>query len=390
MKWRARPAGGHTQGHIRPYVLPENLWDRVTSGHPVSVLWLRLLPLSLLAVTMAVAFFSPPIVPYADVAIVLLPAMTALVNGPLATAAATVVTVALVSAGTGALGLLPYPASEWGHVAPIAIMSLLCTGLAWLRNRVVSRLLDMTLVAETAQGAILRRLPERIGDLSVAAGYNTAEGSPSLVGGDFYDVLETEFGVRAVVGDVQGHDLTTVQLTEALLGTFRERALDEPDLLGLAARMERRVRIDNRDRDEWGQTFVTAVLIEIPPGQGLVRFILFGHPAPLLVRKRAEPLSIPPMPPLGLADFGLHDAEVREAELMPDDLIIAYTDGLVEARDSTGQTYPLIPLVDANIVSGVRDPEELRRSLRASFLDGGYTRADDLTILIIRIPPDSD
>lgn len=390
MKWRARGTGGPTQGHIRPYPLPESPWDRVTGGHPVSVLWLRLLPLSLLVVTMAMAFFSPPMAPYADVAIVLLPAMTALVNGPIATAAATVVTVALVSAGTGALGLLPFPASEWSHVAPIAIMSLLCTGLAWIRNRVISRLLDMTLVAETAQGAILRRLPARIGDLSVASGYNTAEGSPSLVGGDFYDVLETEFGVRAVVGDVQGHDLTTLQLTEALLGTFRERALDEPDLLGLAARMERRVRIDNSARDEWGQTFATAALIEIPPGEGVLRFMLFGHPALLLVRKRAEPLSIPPMPPLGLADFGLHDAEVHEAELMPDDLIIAYTDGLVDARDAAGHHYPLIPLLDANIVSGVRDPEQLRRNLRASFFDGGYRRTDDLTILIIRIPPDRD
>jgi serine phosphatase RsbU (regulator of sigma subunit) len=353
-------------------------------------MWMRLFPVGLLAVTMTAAFFIPPMVHYADIAIILLPAMTALVNGPIATAAATVVTVALVSAGTGALGILHFPPSEWGHVAPVAIMSVLCTGLAWLRNRVISRLLDITLVAETAQSAILRRLPERIGDLSLAVGYNTAADTPSLVGGDFYDVLETDFGVRAVVGDVQGHDLNTIQLTEALLGTFRERVLDEADLLGLAARMERRVRIDNRSREEWEQTFATAVFIEILPGRRLLRFILFGHPALLLVRERAELLSIPPMPPLGLADFGLHTAEVREAELKPDDLIIAYTDGLVDARNAAGRTYPLIPLVDANIAAGVRDPELLRRNLRASFFGGGYVRADDLTILIIRIPPGSD
>lgn len=387
MKGTARAAD--TQG-TRSYVLPETPWHRIAAGHPGSVLLLRLLPYLLLAATLPIAFVTPVMVPYANYALVLLPAFTALVNGPLATGAATLFTVALVSSGSEALGLLPYPQSAWIDLPPVAFVGVLCTALAWIRNRIVMRLLDMTFVAETVQGAILPALPEHIAGARVAVVYRTPEGSPGLVGGDFYDVQDTDFGLRAVVGDVQGHDLCTVRLTDALLGTFRERALDDPDLCTLAARMERRVRLHNRGSDEWAQTFATAALIEMTPRLDTVRVVLCGHPAPLLVRGCATPLSVRPMPPLGLADFGLQRTEVREATLMPGDLVVVYTDGIAEARNPEGQMFPLTAMINAHIASGVRDPDRLHRSLKADFEGGGYARTDDLTVLIIQVPRATD
>jgi hypothetical protein len=374
------------QGFRRSYVRPESPWDRVASGHPGSVLLVRLLPLLLLGATLPIAFISPVMVPYANFALVLLPAFTALVNGPVATAAATLFTIGLVSAGSEALGLLPYPPSAWRDLPAVAVAGLLCTALAWIRNRLVMRLLDMTLVAETVQGAILPDLPEHVAGARVAVAYRTPEGSPGLVGGDFYDVQDTDYGLRAVVGDVQGHDLRTVQLTDALLGTFRERALDDPDLSTLAARLERRVRLHNRARDEWAQSFATAALIEMTPRLDTVRVVLCGHPAPLLVRGSATPLSARPMPPLGLADFGLHRTEVREATLMPGDLVVAYSDGIGDARNAGGDVFPLIAMINAHVAAGVRDPDQLHRKLKADFQGGGYLRTDDLTVLIIQIP----
>lgn len=374
------------QGYLRSYVLPETPWHRIAAGHPTTVLWLRLLPLILLAVTVPIAFVTPVMIPYANYALVLLPAFTALVNGPVATTAATLFVIALVSAGSGALGLLPYPQSAWTDLPPIAFVGLLCAALAWIRNRIVMRLLEMTLVAETVQGAILPELPEHVGGLRVAVAYRTHEGSPGLVGGDFYEVQDTDQGIRAVVGDVQGHGLTTVHLTEALLGTFRERALDDPDLETLAAHMERRVRLHNRGRDDWEQSFATAALIEITPGHDTVRIVLCGHPAPLLVRDSATPLNVRPMPPLGLADFGLQRTEVREATLMPGDLIVAFSDGLIEGRNADGQTFPLISMLNAHIASGISDPDRLHHKLKADFQGGGYVRTDDLTVLIVQVP----
>jgi hypothetical protein len=372
------------QGYMRSYVLPETPWSRIANGHPGSVLLLRLLPVLLLAVTVPLAFVNPIMIPYAGYALVFLPAFTALVNGPFATALAAIVVVGV--ACLGAMGHLPYPQIAWRDLPAVAAVGVLCTALAWIRNRIVMRLLDMTLVAETVQGAILPDLPEHVGGMRVAVRYRTPEGSPGLVGGDFYDVQETDAGVRAVVGDVQGHDLSTVQLTDALLGTFRERALDDPDLCVLAARMERRVRLHNRGRGEWDQSFATAALIEITPRHDTVRVVLCGHHAPLLVRGSAVPIDARPMPPLGLADFGIQRAEVREATLMPGDLIVAFSDGISEARNGQGRTFPLTAMLNAHVAAGVRDPEALHRKLKADFQGGGFVRTDDLTVLIMRVP----
>lgn len=372
------------QGSTRSYQSGEGPWSRITGGDPGSVLWLRLLPL-LAVLPLGLFVIDPAFLRYTYL-IFTFPALTALVNGPLATAAAVAAVAGFVAAGRDALGLLNLPASGWLDVAAVVSVGSLSILLAWIRDRVVVRLLKMTIVAEAAQAAILPELPDRIGPLLVTSVYRTAEGSPGLVGGDFFDAQETDHGIRIVVGDVQGHDLNTVRLTEALLGTFREGALDDADLTALAARMERRVHLDNRDRDEWGQTFATAALVEIPPGEHLVRVVLCGHPPPLLVHGRAEPLSARPRPPLGLAEFAPSKAETLEAPLLRGDLLVAYTDGLSEARDRRGNTFPLVERVNAHIAAGVRHPDGLRRGLREDFYGGGFQRTDDLTMLVLHVP----
>jgi hypothetical protein len=383
---RTKGGGVEMQGYFRSYVLPKTAWSRVAAGQPGSVLLLRLMPYLLIALTIPIAFIDDTAAEYADFTVVLLPAFTALVNGPVATAGSTLLVVALVSSGQYALGLLPYPASTWSDVPPVAIVGLVCTALAWVRNRMVVRLLEMTLVAEAVQTAILPELPSHVGGARVAVAYRTHDGSPGLVGGDFYEVQDTDLGIRAVVGDVQGHGLTTVHLTEALLGTFRERSLDDPDLEVLAARMERRVRMHNRGRSEWDQSFATAALIEITPRFDTIRVVLCGHPAPLLVRGTAQPLSARPMPPLGLADFSLQRTQIREATLMPGDLVVVFTDGFIEGRNAAGETFPVIERINAHVAAGIRDPDRLHRKLKADFQGGGYERTDDLTVLIIQAP----
>jgi putative effector of murein hydrolase LrgA (UPF0299 family) len=376
-------AASEMQGHLRSYTLPESPWDRIAIGHPGSVLLLRLLPVILVAVTLPLALINPAMATYAHYMLVFLPAFTAFANGPIATGAASAVVIAVVGIGEYTPSWLPYPRD----LPAVLVIGLLCTGLAWFRNRIITRLLDMTLVAETAQQAILPELPGRVGGMKVATLYRTAKGSPSLIGGDFYDIQDTDFGLRAVIGDVQGHDLNTIRLTEGLLGTFRERALDDPDLDTLVAHLERRVRLENRERDEWGQTFATAAVLEVSPAHDRLRTILCGHYSPLLVRSHTYAVGGKPLPPLGLADFGIQGpAEVREIELAPGDLIVLYTDGLVEARNAAGQHYPLVELLNTHVAAGIRDPARLRAHLRSDFLSGGYARDDDLTMIVIQIP----
>lgn len=376
------------QGSTRSYLAKGNLTNRVTGGDPHALLWLRLLPLVAL-VPVPLIMLNPAWLRYSYL-IFAFPALTALVNGPVPTAVAAFGVSFFVASGANALGLLPLPASGWTDVGVALAVGGLSVGLAWIRDRVVLRLLDMTNVAETTQRAIMPDLPGHIGAYEVASVYRTPEGSPGLVGGDFFDIQRTDFGLRIVVGDIQGHDLSMVRITEALLGSFREGVLDDADLRSLADRMERRVMLDNRDRSEWDQTFATAALIEIPPDKPLVRVVLCGHPAPLLVQNSVTSLSPKPRPPLGLAEFGSKPTEMLETPLWPGDLIVAFTDGLIEARNKDGVMFPLFTHLSEHVAAGHRSPKELRALLRADFHKGRFIRADDLSLVILRVPEDTD
>jgi stage II sporulation SpoE-like protein len=95
-----------------------------------------------------------------------------------------------------------------------------------------------------------------------AAVHYTAAHTCSKIGGDLYDVLQTRYGLRAVVGDVQGKGLGAVEPAAAMLGAFREAAHQEPTLDRLARRLADRLdRTPGRD----GEQFVTAVLMGVRP-----------------------------------------------------------------------------------------------------------------------------
>ena len=82
-----------------------------------------------------------------------------------------------------------------------------------------TRSLSVALLATT----LLRPVPRRAGRVALAVRYLSAA-EDSVVGGDFYDVAVTPYGVRLVVGDVKGKGLEAVQLAATVLGSFRQAA----------------------------------------------------------------------------------------------------------------------------------------------------------------------
>lgn len=92
---------------------------------------------------------------------------------------------------------------EWFLRLLVAVsLSAAALLIAAARERREQRLARMTLIAETAQRAILPDLPSAVGDVAFAARYVSAA-EEALVGGDLYEVSATPFGTRAIVGDVR-------------------------------------------------------------------------------------------------------------------------------------------------------------------------------------------
>ncbi|WP_217214470.1 PP2C family protein-serine/threonine phosphatase [Streptomyces sp. AC550_RSS872] len=271
------------------------------------------------------------------------------------------------------------------RVVTSAVFLAVGTGLiAHVRQALLRELRQVRKVAGAAQSALLRPLPSRIDGLNVAAGQLSADRS-ACVGGDLYEVIATEHGVRAVMGDVRGHGIAAIGTVAALLGSFREAAHDEPDLGRLLHRLDRALARHLRD-DPVSEEFVTVLLLEISRG-GEITALNCGHPWPyLLSGSTVEPLAgTDPLPPLGSFPLPTELPALSCGTLQPGEALVLYTDGVEDARDGRGRFFSL----QAALVEAVRHhpitPQTILRTLFTAVLRHTRGRqADDIALLVLR------
>jgi serine phosphatase RsbU (regulator of sigma subunit) len=171
--------------------------------------------------------------------------------------------------------------------------------------------------------------------LSVAARYR-AGGDHRLLGGDFYDVVQSRDGwVHALIGDVCGHGPSEAALGVCLRVAWRALVLaGQPPADVLSA-----VQLVLQHEQQEEAMYATVCMLSVAPGRrsGILR--LAGHRPPLLVTPDAiTELTAPACPPPGLNGPGNWPG--REVELGDRWSLLLYTDGLIEGRIS-GSPYRL-------------------------------------------------
>jgi hypothetical protein len=112
--------------------------------------------------------------------------------------------------------------------------------LAYFRQQRATTLDLSRAATEAAHRAILPAVPASVGSYRLSTAYRSAS-EESLIGGDFYKVIETDAGIRLIVGDVQGKGLDAIAMTAAVLGCFREWAPETDSLQQLVERLDARV-----------------------------------------------------------------------------------------------------------------------------------------------------
>ncbi|MFH8490962.1 PP2C family protein-serine/threonine phosphatase [Streptomyces longisporoflavus] len=227
-----------------------------------------------------------------------------------------------------------------GYTALASVAGVTLAGViaAVMRGRREAELASVRSIAEVAQRVLLRPVPRSAGPLQIAVSYTSAL-AEARIGGDLYEVVASPYGVRVIVGDVQGKGLGAVETAALVLGAFREAAHDETDLVALAARLERSVA-----REVDGEKFVTAVLAEVRAEEQAAVLLNCGHPAPMLVRSNGT-VDFPHPPayalPLGLGTHGSEPPRSYRVDFAPGEQLLLYTDGVTEARDADGTFFPL-------------------------------------------------
>ncbi|MFD4906708.1 PP2C family protein-serine/threonine phosphatase [Kitasatospora purpeofusca] len=256
-------------------------------------------------------------------------------------------------------------------------------------------LFRMRQTAVTLQRQILRPLPAPTRHALLDGRYRPVE-EDALVGGDLYDIADTPYGTRVLVGDVQGKGLPAIGAGFAVLSAFREAAFRDPALTGVALALENAVTRHNAYAAQGGEDerFVTATVFGLDGGS-TVQAVNCGHLAPYLLGG-GEPGAVPldAGVPLGLAELaGLTGpaGEARAAqcfELAEGATLLLVTDGVTEAADAEGVFYP----IDRRLRElSARSPDALAGAVEEDVrrYSHGPLR-DDLTILTLRRTPGSD
>lgn len=246
-------------------------------------------------------------------------------------------------------------------------------------------LFQVRLVADAAQQVVLGPMPRCYGGIEVESLY-LAAAAEARIGGDFYEVADTGFGIRLLIGDVRGKGLPAVGAAAAVVNSFREAAYDEPDLGGIAQRLEASSTRYNAafPPDDLMERFTTAVLVEIPYEGGVIRILNCGHPPPLLLTRQGVRVLDPtaPSPLLNLADLIGDQYQTDTFAFARDDQLLLYTDGVTEARDRAGEFFPLADWMNRQPLA---HPRELLDRLHRDLLlysNGGLD--DDIAALAVR------
>lgn len=304
------------------------------------------------------------------------PALAAISRKPLATALIGMLALAC------AVLLAFYDDLDGSRRAVIALSAIAGVTVAGViasagRRRRERELADFKAIADAAQQILLRPVPRRIPPVDIAVRYVSAAAS-ARIGGDLYEAISADGGVRLIVGDVLGKGLTAARTAAVVLGAFRESAYDAMNLVEIAAQIE--ASLQHQEAEE---EFVTAVLAQISADGCRAEILNCGHPPPLLVRDgevtAAEPAEA--SLPLGLAAL---IPEVREAStiaLKPGDRLLFYTDGVTEARDRQGDFYRL---QRSGVLLGLPDlGSALDRLVEDVLRHVGHSLQDDAAMLLI-------
>ncbi len=189
--------------------------------------------------------------------------------------------------------------------------------------------------------------------------YGQIIGKDRIVGDTFGSYSE---GSRTVFyfGDATGHGIQagfTVAELSKLFYEYAKKIRNFPELV---------MTINNQLKERLqGKVFVTAVFFEYDANVGKLRFIGGGHDPIFLYRSTTK--EIEKIVPGGLAmgvriTKNVGSIKVRDLDMGHRDVLFGYTDGIIEARDLSGQLFG-IPRLQETFSVGAKtvgpDPQKL-------------------------------
>lgn len=239
---------------------------------------------------------------------------------------------------------------------------------------------EMGLAAEM-QWALLPPLTFATPGVTIAGGLEPAY----EVAGDSIDYSVDDRVAHFAVLDGMGHGLRSAQLATLTMAAYRNGRRSNRTLATTASAIDEAVH-----STFVGEAFITGVLAELDTARGILTWVNAGHPEPLLLRdgRLVKHLHAEPMLPFGLGEaLHRHQAILLGTEtLEPGDVVVLYSDGVIEARSPEGDFFGvgrLVDLLTRNLAAGLAAPETVRRIVHALLEHQQGQLTDDATLLFV-------
>ncbi|QTA38405.1 SpoIIE family protein phosphatase [Thermosipho ferrireducens] len=200
------------------------------------------------------------------------------------------------------------------------------------------------------------------------------------VGGDYFDVFETEKGeLFGILADVSGKGLPAALIMSSLRSAFKSLVQSSSACL-----KDIFFRLNNTMFEDIGEDrFVTTVAFKLN-GEGVLEVINAGHDPLYIVDDSGMEKVCSSGTPLGMFENVMY--EVETVKLTQESLIFAYTDGIVEARNISGEEYGferLERILKRSIYLNAKSVVDVVEKDVFSFSQGA-PQHDDITLLAVK------
>jgi sigma-B regulation protein RsbU (phosphoserine phosphatase) len=231
------------------------------------------------------------------------------------------------------------------------------------RERVEKEKMERDLaLARDIQAGLLPDAPPIFPGIEIAVSHRASQ----MVGGDYYDFLpvqaEGKDALLLVVADVEGKGAASALVMANVQATLHALADHVEPLEKLPATINQKLLMAARSTPTHARTtkYLSMFLALVESGGGNLRYVTAGHVPPAVIRAdgRVEWLEVGGMIVGLLPDVQF---ECGTVALGAGDLVVACTDGITEAMDSTGTEFSRQRL--AKLVTSVREqtPAEIVR-----------------------------
>lgn len=294
----------------------------------------------------------------------------------------------------GLINLADKPAQKAYHAGDLKLLSAISSEAALsIYNSILIRDLkeneriqkEMEIAATVQRNLLPREAPNLVG-LEIAGRCVPAK----KVGGDYYDFFPDAGGnVGIVVADVSGHSISSGIMMAITRGLLQSEAIRDKRPAQLLQDVNRILFSDLVS----SELFITMAYFLYSPRDRKLSFVNGGHNPPVLLRAGCDEPEL--LDTEGMAIGFVPDVEFEEKgwTLSAGDLLVAYTDGLVEAENRQGDPFGMERLLDYIRRARNRTASEILSGL----LDAAWAhiggedpwsaQQDDLTLVVLKAQP---